>query len=88
MKVFGIAGYSGAGKTTTAEALTALLLEHGAFESDLGWNAVFHAVAFGTTAELEEAVTSGIDLEARDHDNRTPFLLAAARRACRGRTSI
>ncbi|HAJ46684.1 MAG TPA: hypothetical protein DCL54_08910, partial [Alphaproteobacteria bacterium] len=58
--------------------VVALLLEHGAFESDLGWNAVFHAVAFGTTAELEEAVTSGIDLEARDHDNRTPFLLAAA----------
>lgn len=53
-----------------------LLLSRGADESQLGWTNVFHAIAYGTTANLEEVITGGGDLEHRDFWSRTPLLFS------------
>lgn len=53
-----------------------LLLSKGADESQLGWTNIFHVIAYGSIKALEEAITSGSDLEARDFWSRTPFLFS------------
>ncbi|MFZ4761627.1 MAG: ankyrin repeat domain-containing protein [Alphaproteobacteria bacterium] len=53
-----------------------LLITKGADESQLGWTNIFHAIAYGSLKNLEEAITGGSDLEARDFWNRTPFLFS------------
>lgn len=53
-----------------------LLLSKGADGSKLGWTKIFHAVAYGSLEDLEEAITDDSDLEAIDYWSRTPFLLS------------
>ena len=53
-----------------------LLLSKGADESQLGWTNIFHAIAYGSLENLEEAITGGSDLDARDFWSRTPFLFS------------
>lgn len=53
-----------------------LLLSKGADESQLGWTPIFHAIAYGNIGDVEEAITTGSNLEARDYWSRTPFLLS------------
>jgi len=53
-----------------------LLLEKGADETQLEWTDLFHALAFGSSSEVEELITGGADLEVRDRWSRTPFLFS------------
>ncbi|MBI3630944.1 MAG: ankyrin repeat domain-containing protein, partial [Candidatus Sungbacteria bacterium] len=53
-----------------------LLLSKGVDESQLGWTALFHTIAYGDIEDVEEAITDGSDLEVRDYWSRTPFLLS------------
>ena len=52
------------------------LLSAGGDPGRFGWTEIFLAVAFGTIADLEEAVTGKSDLEAVDGHRRTAFLLS------------
>lgn len=53
-----------------------LLLEAGAGADQLRWSPLMRAIAFGTTADVEQALARGTDLEDRDCWGRTPWLLA------------
>ncbi len=53
-----------------------LLLSRGADESQLGWINIFHAIAYGSIDNLEEAITGNCDLEHRDFWSRTPLLFS------------
>ena len=53
-----------------------LLLAEGADVSLLGWTHVFHAIAYGSLDDLEQAIADGCDLEHRDCWKRTPLLLS------------
>jgi len=55
-----------------------LLLERGADEAQLEWTELFRIIAFGSLAELDDAIRGGADLEVRDRWSRTPFLFALA----------
>ncbi len=52
------------------------LLKAGANPEPLGWTQLHHAVALGTLYAVKASAAGGLDLEARDGWERTPFLLA------------
>lgn len=53
-----------------------LLLSYGADEPQLQWTPLCHAIVFGDLENLENLITSDVDLEHRDFWERTPFMLA------------
>lgn len=53
-----------------------LLLRAGANPDDLGLTELMEAVAFGTLADVEDVVGRGVDLEEREHWERTAWLIA------------
>lgn len=53
-----------------------LLLEAGADADQLQWSPLMRAIAFGTTADVEQALARRSELEDRDCWGRTPWLLA------------
>ena len=54
-----------------------LLLDAGADSSELGWDHLKKAIAFGTIDECKAAIANGCSLEERDkYWHRTPFLLS------------
>lgn len=53
-----------------------LLLEAGADADQLQWSPLMRVIAFGTSADVEQALARGTDLEERDCWGRTPWLLA------------
>lgn len=53
-----------------------LLLSRGADASQLGWTHIFHAIAYGSVDNLEQTITNGCDLEARDFWKRTSLLFS------------
>ena len=53
-----------------------LLLDAGVNPKDIQMNSLMEAVAFGSLTDVKEAVSRGVDLEARDYAERTAWLLA------------
>ncbi|MGC6404770.1 MAG: ankyrin repeat domain-containing protein [Candidatus Comchoanobacterales bacterium] len=53
-----------------------LLILRGADESQLGWTTIFHAIAYGTLSQLEEAIIACDDFEHKDSWDRTPLLFS------------
>ncbi len=53
-----------------------LLIELGADHEHLKWTELFHAIAYGSIAEVEKLLDDKFDITALDHWERTPFLLA------------
>jgi ankyrin repeat protein len=53
-----------------------LLLDAGADGSHLRWTPLFHAVAFGSLADVERLIDDGAPLEQADWWHRTPWLVA------------
>lgn len=53
-----------------------VLLRSGADPRQLGWTALFHAIAFGTPEDVGNCLAEGADLTARDWWDRTPWLLS------------
>jgi ankyrin repeat protein len=53
-----------------------LLLDAGADPDHLAWTPLIQAVAFGSLADVEKAVESGVPLEARDRFGRTAWHVA------------
>ena len=52
-----------------------LLITHGADISVMGWDALHHAIIFGTLGEVEDLARTA-DMSALDASGNTPFLLA------------
>ncbi len=57
-------------------SLVKFFLERGADPTPLGWNPIFHAVAFSEFDEIQAHINAGVPLENRDSWERTPFLLS------------
>ena len=53
-----------------------LLLDAGANMEDIQLNKLMEAIAFGSLTDVQETVTRGMDLEARDYWERTAWLIA------------
>ncbi|MCC6863227.1 MAG: ankyrin repeat domain-containing protein, partial [Rhodobacteraceae bacterium] len=53
-----------------------LLLSRGGDETQLRWTNLFHVIAYGGIENLEDIVTSGVDLENKDGWERTPLLFS------------
>ncbi len=54
----------------------ALLLAAGADEQQLGWSPLMKAITLGSLEDIQSALQSDMDLEARDSWKRTPWLLS------------
>jgi ankyrin repeat protein len=76
----GISGYSESALRVASRVgrfdVVRILLEAGADPRQLEWTDFMHAIALGSLPDVEQALAAGVNLEARDFWDRTPWLLS------------